>query len=131
MIKRAEKANKESAQLLYEKRRENISLTDHSLRDLRRLGYPYSRVRPKKIHDPEWLVHVQKGQLLDSLKEVTKVTPMRFTPKVGCDEEVAPHVQCIVMGTSKMVSRDFIRGSFEEVQDEIKEIVRKNLVGAS
>jgi len=118
-----------ASKILHEKMTENISLTDHSLKELKRLGYPYAKREPKKIHEPDWLVHKQKGDLVRSLGVFIRKTPRKFSAKVGCDETIAPHVAWIVHGTSKMVGRDFIRGSFEQVKDEIRETMRKTIVG--
>jgi len=44
----------------------NISLTDHSLADLRRLDHPYAKrhgPKGKSLHSPYWAVHSQSGVL--------------------------------------------------------------------
>ena len=112
----------EAADILEDKITENASLTDHSLKELEKLGHPYARREPQKIHSPEFQVHRQSGDLVASIGQ-QKVGPGKIN--VGVDEAKAPHAKFVIEGTSTMVSRDFVRGSFIQVQDEIRDVMRK------
>src|SRR6266849_866986 len=50
---------REMADKLYQKMLENVTLTDHSLRELDLLGNPYGKKNPQEIHEPPYLVHQQ------------------------------------------------------------------------
>jgi hypothetical protein len=102
---------KEALAHLKDKVMENASLTDHSLEDLKRLGYPYSRAHPKRIHTPEWLVHVQSGQLLSSVRHAVEMKPKSISALVYLDQRIAPHAKFVILGTRRMVSRDFLSGT--------------------
>ncbi len=122
-IKKAmEDALQESADILEARIVENATLTDHSLEDLEKLGHPYAKRDPQKIHSPEYQVHVQDGDLAASIGQV-KVGPGKIN--VGVDESKAPHVQHVIQGTSTMIARDFVTGSFNEVRDDIRATMRK------
>jgi len=95
--------------------KENASLTDHSLKDLRRLGYPYSAKRPRNPHTPPYLVHAQSGELSKAI-ESNIINQYRI--QVGVDEAKAPYIRHIVYGTERMLARDFITGSFLELEQE-------------
>jgi len=44
---------------------------------------------------------------------------------VGVDESKAPHARHVILGTSTMVARDFVTGSFKQVEEELRDIVDK------
>jgi len=101
--------------------KENATLVDHSLRELKELGYPYSSKNPQHIHVPDWLVHTQTGALADSISVIVNEETLDI--EVHIDEVIAPHAKFIIYGTSSMVPRDFISGTFEELEDEIQMIL--------
>jgi len=109
------------AQLLLERLRTNAGLVDHSLKDLRALGHPYSTARPQAIHSPEWLVHAQTRSLQDAIK--IKQEGDTFT--VYIDDAEAPHAQYVILGTDRMVSRDFVSATLYELRGEIQKILNE------
>jgi HK97 gp10 family phage protein len=119
MKKAATSALKRAANILLERIQENASLTDHSLSDLKNIGHPYSQRNPRNIHRPNFLIHRQSGNLLDSAG-VNSVN--QFRVQVGLDESIAPHVPDVIFGTSKMVGRDIVTESFREVEEDIDDI---------
>lgn len=122
-MKRAlEEGVQEAADILEDKITDNASLTDHSLKDLEKLGHPYSKRDPQKIHSPEFKVHIQDGDLAASIGQ-EKVRPGEIN--VGVDDSKAPHVKHVIQGTSTMVARDFVTGSLNEVEDNMRAAIRK------
>ncbi len=108
--------------LLRDKIIENISLDKHALAELRKLGYPYAvknRSLGAPLHTPEYQVHKQSGRLLKAIR--LEETPDGF--RVGIDERLAPEIKYLIYGTSTMIARDFITGSFNEVKEEISRIL--------
>ena len=112
----------EAADILEDKITENATLTDHSLKDLEKLGHPYAKRDPQKIHSPEFQVHRQDGDLARSIGQ-ERVGPGEIN--VGVDDSKAPHVKHVILGTSTMVPRDFVTGSLNEVEDDMRAVIRK------
>ena len=106
--------------------KKNIRLTDHSLRDLAAMGHPYARQRPQMIHSPEYLVHKQSGDLLSSFysDDIENYSGKSVAHVAGVNEAVAPHARYVVMGTSKMVPRNFLGGTLQEK----REIIRREFI---
>lgn len=120
-------------ELLNEKVTENISHTDHSLSDLKAMGHPYARRNPQQIHTPDYSVHKQSGELLAgkfSGTEDASITSGKLVSSayVGINESVR-HAPAVIFGTSKMVPRDFLRGSLNEVKEEALNILKRSLNG--
>ena len=115
---------------------DNMSNTDYSLADLAAMGHPYGRkasdARQPIPHDPYWLVHTQSGQLLSSKSagvdsanvKGTKLTAYAY---VALDPTEAPHANMVIFGTSKMIPRDFMNLSQEQVKDKAANIISNNL----
>lgn len=101
----------------------NISLTDHSLSDLARLGHPYARGVGVKLHNPAYQVHTQSGRMLSA-----KVSGVDDADIIGGKLKASawagigagvPYAVHVIYGTSKMIPRDFLRGSLGEVRGQI------------
>jgi hypothetical protein len=115
----------------------NMSLVDHTLRDLAVMGHPYAGRHGSqglKIHDPYWQVHIQSGELLrskDSGVTEPNVTGdnLHVSGYVKLNELYATHALHVVWGTSKMIPRDFLSGSLndEAFQRASKDYLTKNL----
>lgn len=117
---------------------ENISLRDHSPKDLAALGHPYASRHGNRgiaIHDPYWQVHVQSGKLLSSKKsgvdeaDISDSGKMTASAWCGVDEHIAPHALDVFWGTSKMIPRDFLGGSLEQIRGEAYKTINDNLRG--
>lgn len=121
--------------VLDEKVAENISRTDHTMKDLAKLGHPYARRygrEGKPIHDPFYKVHSQSGRLLSSKRSGTKKASinggkLEAVAYVGLDEGAAPHALPIVYGTSKMIPRPVLEGSRQEVIGKCHDIIKTRL----
>lgn len=118
-------------ELLNDKVTDNMSHTDHSLDDLRRMGHPYAKRNPQHIHDPDFIVHTQSGEMLAGKiagVEEASVSGGKLVASayVGIRESVA-HAPAVIFGTSKMVPRDFLRGSLAQVKDDAFNILRRSL----
>ena len=94
-----------------------ISARDHTLADLRRLGYPYAKRKPANPHDPPVVVHVQNGNLISGLQQ---------TPPKGNSEGVSASVinTCeedvwIQEGTPTMIARPYMDWVREHYADQI------------
>jgi len=117
----------------------NMSLTDHTIDDLRALGHPYSEKRwgstgMAGFHDPYWQVHKQSGRLLRS-KDSGVIGPSvaagELTVKgyVRLNEVDVEYANAIIWGNGRMIPRDFLSGSVnnKDFQDRTKSYLVKNL----
>jgi hypothetical protein len=120
------------ASLLDSKVMSRISLGDHSLDDLAALGHPYARRAPQAIHDPQYAVHTQSGELLASkfsgTEDATVTGGGKLTAEayVGVSESV-DHALFVILGTSKMIPRDFLTGSLEECREQAFDLLRASM----
>lgn len=109
----------------------NISLTCHSLEDLRIAGHPY-RLSGPGLHDPNnWQVHTQSGEMLRSKSSGTipaqfNSGQFRATAYVAMSESLEYNAY-VIYGTSKMVPRDFLHGSLGNIKDDIYKFIADNL----
>jgi len=124
---RAKLAIREISDLLKTKMHDNITLTDHSLRELKVLDHPYAASNPSNPHNPPYLVHKQDGDLASAMYSKIVETPTKKTAICGIDEQAAPHVAHVVFGTSRMVPRDFIRGTLDEIKPGIDKIMADSM----
>ena len=112
-----------SVDLLSKGVKKNIGLTCHSLERLAEMGHPYAVRNPFNPHPggPVYLVHKQSGNLISSMRSGVTHLPGSgvYTGYVGVDETEAPYARYVIMGTRKMVARNFLTGSLDEVRDEI------------
>ncbi len=116
----------------------SVSLRDHSLAELRALGYPYARRHGElgiQIHDPYWLVHRQGGTMREAVyRDVDQATAgfgtVRVGARIGIDETKAPHAAYVVFGTSKMVPRDALSGSLDASKADVEKTLKEGLKNA-
>ncbi len=113
----------EAAEVLKDKMIDNASLTDHTLKQLAAMGHPYSVRDPQNPHSPPYQIHTQTGDLKESIEITT--SPKGFRVSIGVDEDKVFYIPYIINGTSKMIARDFITGSFDEILPEIQKIFRR------
>lgn len=114
----------------------NISLTDHSIADLRGLDHPYAArwgtSKASALHSPYWVVHSQTGRLLGA--KVSGVEEASFdagvlkaSAFVGLNANIAKHAPFVVFGTSKMIPRPVLQGSRDAIIDDAKKILQREL----
>ena len=116
----------------------NSSLRDHSLSDLRRMGHPYaSRYGDQglSLHDPVFQVHSQGGRLASSIFMKQEQASfgagrVRASVSVGYDQNRAPYALYVVFGTSKMIPRNVLDGSLQEVKPNLEKFFQQNLKNA-
>lgn len=105
----------------------NISLSDHSLSDLARMGHPYRRGGPG-LHTPKYQVHTQSGELLSGKVSGTDDAEiiggkLSAAAWVGIADFVE-HAKYVIYGTTTMVPRDFLGGSLREVKDPVYAVLK-------
>jgi len=123
--------------ILDKKVTENISLTDHSLKDLKILGHPYATKHGragKSLHNPNYQVHKQSGKLLSAKRAFTTKASiaggrLQASANVLLDETKAAHVLPVIFGTSKMIPRPVLQGSGNQVRAIAFVLIRTQLKG--
>lgn len=113
---------------VYKRVLKNIGLTCHSLKRLAEMGHPYALKDPRVPHSPIYLVHKQSANLRESIGKKVQSLKSGTSGYIFIDEEKAPYARYVILGTSKMIPRDFLSGSLEEMKDEVFEIIRKGLI---
>lgn len=98
--------------------KEAVSLDDHTLEELRRLGHPYGWNAKAKIHGgDDRLVHVQTGKLRSSLKmTAVQQTGRAFGVFLVSDSD---HFLHLIYGTSRMRPRRFHEKAYEEIEERV------------
>jgi hypothetical protein len=95
-----------------------ISLDDHTLQELRTLGYPYAVAGSGTgLHGTDSLVHEQTGKLRQSIKQwpPEETTSRRFTVYVTSD---VPYLPFLLYGTATMRPRPFHVWAYEHIKDK-------------
>lgn len=98
--------------------REHVSLDDHSLKELERLGHPYAvKTEAQPVHDDDAWVHVQTGRLRESFKLLASAESTRtFSLFVTSD---VPYMDYLIHGTRFMRPRPFPTAAYNEVKAEL------------
>jgi len=122
---------KKSEIILTKRIKKNISNTAFSLKDLAKMGHPYSVSNPKSVHKPDYTVHKQSGNMVDNIVSGTEGASVKSGGLVasafaGINDSVE-YAKYVIYGTSKMVPRDFLTGSLNEEKSNLKEILRRSL----
>lgn len=127
---------KEVGALLDTQVTENLSLSDHSLKDLAALGHPYAArygtSKAESLHSPYFQVHRQSGRLLAAKFSGTKEAQislgvLQASAFVGLNESVAEHAVFVVYGTSKMIPRPILQGSRDQIIGQAQTVIRTRL----
>lgn len=95
----------------------NISLDDHTLEELRKLGYPYASGKAGSLHGTDSMVHTQSGELKRSIQSAPpeETTSRRFSVFVTSN---VPYMPFLLYGTSTMRARPFHEKAYEEIKDK-------------
>ena len=127
LYKRAVKAVTHTANVLKRKVVKNVSLIDHTQQDLNAMGNPYALARPSNPHIPKYSVHKQTGTLVDCIFKKVEIHQKMgvlggdiIHGIVGADETKCSYVRHVIMGTEKMVSRDFLTGTLDDNMQELE-----------
>ncbi len=99
----------------------NISKTCHSLKKLADMGHPYSLLNPNNPHpEKPYLIHKQSGNLLTAVRSGTRQVAGGAEAWVGIDEDTAPYARALIDGSPRMISRDFLNESKEEIKGDVE-----------
>lgn len=103
--------------VLYDAVRAQASLTDHSLKDLARLGFPYSKRYPvdHNPHGDDTLVHIQSGTLYNNIEKQSDIGTMRSSVAVGVSPSKVPYIEDLMVGAPRARPRRFIQRAYAEV----------------
>lgn len=114
-----------SAEIYLRSVRETISLDDHTLQELKRLGYPYGH-EGEPIHDSDAEVHIQTGELLAHMTktQVSEDSSRRFSVRFL---NSVPYLKFLLYGTSRMRARPFHIRAYNLVKPQIWKPVRDKL----
>jgi len=105
----------------------NISLDDHTLKELRKLGHPYAVGKPEgTLHGDDRLVHVQEGKLKRSIRAnpVEETTSRRFSVFVSSADPKLPY---LIYGTTVMRPRRFHEKAYQEIKERFWKPVLEKL----
>jgi len=119
-----EAALREASTKVFNKILDSASLEDHSLDELAKLGHPYALRSSSNIHSPSYQVHKQSGRLADAI-QLVQVNQYAFN--VGIPEGAVPYLHAVVYGTRYMKGRDFIHGSLNDLDPELRALFSKAL----
>jgi hypothetical protein len=121
---------------------EKAALTDHSLKDLAKMGHPYGYKSgdSMKIGDkskmtgstdsgphPDEFVHRQSSNLYNNIERVVELEGDRAIVAVGVDEKKVYYLPYLIHGTSKMRPRDFLGHAWVEVRETVIKIIKYGL----
>jgi hypothetical protein len=106
--------------------RDHISLDDHSLEELARLGYPYAvHTEAQPVHSDDSWVHVQTGKLRDSFKLLaSEESSRKFSLYVTSN---VPYMNYLIYGTRFMRPRPFHIAAYNEVRRELWQPVQDHI----
>lgn len=134
-INHVNKTMKKVSKLLDKQVTFNMSLTDHTLKDLADMGHPYAKRHGSKgmnIHNPYWQVHIQSGRLISAKSSGVQDAGVKggrldAYAYVAIDPNDAPHAYAVIYGTSNMIPRDFMNQSLDQIRDQAGVIINDNL----
>lgn len=103
--------------------RASVTMTDHSLEELRIMKHPYGKKNPQQIHDPDYQVHKQSGGMLaDSVQDpLVTETSDAVVGQFGFFPDLLP--ACVVNGTPNMRPRPVVHGTLARAAGRAKDII--------
>lgn len=131
-VKQVNKTMAGVAGIMDEEITRNMSLSDHSLKDLAKLGHPYSRKSGKELHSPNYQVHQQSGNLLSSKQSGSggasiEEGVLKATAFVRLDKDQAGYAPYVIYGTSKMIPRPVLSASRDNVVPQVLDFMKSEL----
>ncbi len=116
---------------LLAKARGYSGLTDHSLKDLAKMGHPYRRGGGAKgLPHPAWLIHTQGGQFLRRWQLAVSKTQDGGTATVY---NRTPYASYLQGGTSKMIPRPILQRVLLDTKNQRKasyDLIRRAAIEA-
>lgn len=116
----------ESANDIEKAVKEKASLTDHSLKDLARMGHPYGHGGSPP--HPDELVHIQSGKLVESIYSSIMITDTKASVTCGVLESDVPYIKPLIYGTSRMRPRDFLGHAWVEVKPKTIQKIKSGII---
>lgn len=111
-------ATDRSAERLLEEMKFLAARIDHDLEDLRRMGHPYAKGKPQGQPHPDWLVHIQSGELQGGLRRLpAAISGQQIEAQILSE---AKHTWYLLLGTRKMRPRDFVSAAIIRRRVEIE-----------
>lgn len=120
--------------LLYARTMEKASLEDHTLEQLRNMGYPYAKyfrskegVTPRAEDSgphPDEFVHIQSGLLTQNIEKYVGIRDGKLVIMVAIHKSKVPYIHWLIEGTEVMRPRDFLGHTWKEVGPDIIALVK-------
>jgi hypothetical protein len=119
-------ATTDSAQLLLNEMEFLTDRIDHDLKQLREMGHPYAVRNPQGQPHPDWIVHIQSGDLQKGLKLLpTRLTGGMIEADILSE---ARHTWYLLLGTRRMRPRDFVSAAIINRRIDVEAIYQRAFV---
>lgn len=94
-----------------------LSLDDHTLQELRRLGHPYGVEKPENTPHDDAMIHEQTGKLRKSISVTapSEITSRKIGVTITSDDPVMPF---LMYGTTRMRPRRFHERAYQNIKDK-------------
>lgn len=118
----------QAASLLLQEMKDLTARIDHDLEQLRKMGHPYGweNGREPGVPHPDWVVHMQDGELQGGLK---KLPPQISGMKIQSDLlSQAKHTWYLILGTKRMRPRDFVSAALILRRDTVAAIFERHFL---
>jgi hypothetical protein len=116
-------ATTDAAELLLNEMEFLTDRIDHDLQQLREMGHPYAARNPQGQPHPDWIVHIQSGDLQRGLKLLpTRITGGLIEADILSE---APYTWHLLLGTRLMRSRDFVSAAIINRTMEVEAIYQR------
>ena len=147
-LKNFEFVAQQITEYMFEELKNNMDLTDHTLQELAKMGYPYGTgehsnistqevMRKEKLTtqplphtDP--LIHTQgtknSNNLLEHVKKYCEVTENRAIMAAYVLEKDVPYIKFLVHGTVNMIPRPVFMFTWNKIRDSVLQKVEKYIV---
>lgn len=112
-----------AAQLLLDEMRMLTAKVDHDLQALKELGHPYRAKAPQGQPHPDWLVHIQSGDLQAGLKRLP--AQVRGGAVEAELHSQAPYTWYLLLGTRYMRPRDFVSAAIINREPDVNALLSR------
>lgn len=117
----------QSATILLDEMKALAARTDHDLKQLAEMGHPYGWGKGREPGDPhpDWIVHLQSGELYGGLKKTpAEVSHLKIRAEIHSE---ARHTWYVLLGTEKMRPRDFVSAALITREREVQRLFENAL----